>query len=101
MADSYKTFDDFLKKNPWADKSDAYFEPSEKEFEPISDWERVLTEHIGQEEFKVQARIHLKYCIETKKPFPHTIFYGSTGLGKTELAHLLAKILGGKFKEHA
>src|SRR5262245_66181786 len=59
---------------------------------------QLLREFIGQE----QARSNLKVFIEAAKargdPLDHVLFAGPPGLGKTTLAQIMARGLGGGFR---
>jgi len=48
-------------------------------------------EYIGQENIKKNLQILLSAAKERKHPPEHLLFYGPPGLGKTTLAHLIAK----------
>lgn len=48
-------------------------------------------EYIGQENIKKNLRILLDAAKEREHPPEHLLFYGPPGLGKTTLAHLIAK----------
>lgn len=48
-------------------------------------------EYVGQENIKKNLQILLKAAKERKHPPEHLLFYGPPGLGKTTLAHLIAK----------
>lgn len=76
-----------------------------KKTEPITDkyldqtlrpntWE----EYIGQEIIKENIQILLKAAAEREHPAEHLLFYGPPGLGKTTLAHLIAKETGRQLK---
>jgi Holliday junction DNA helicase RuvB len=55
-------------------------------------------EYIGQEHIKENLRILLAAAQERSHPPEHVLFYGPPGLGKTTLAHLVAKHIGAQIK---
>ncbi len=48
-------------------------------------------EYVGQENIKANLKILLTAAEERSHPAEHILFYGPPGLGKTTLAHLIAK----------
>lgn len=50
-----------------------------------------FNDYIGQENIKDNLRILLGAAAERRHPPEHLLFYGPPGLGKTTLAHLIAK----------
>jgi Holliday junction DNA helicase RuvB len=55
-------------------------------------------DYIGQETIKSNLNILLKAAAERKHPPEHIMFYGPPGLGKTTLAHLIAKETASQMK---
>jgi holliday junction DNA helicase RuvB len=55
-------------------------------------------EYIGQELTKKNLKILIAAAQERKEPIEHLLFYGPAGLGKTTLAHLIAKELNTQIK---
>ena len=55
-------------------------------------------DYIGQESIKKNVRILLQAAAERNHPAEHLLFYGPPGLGKTTLAHLIAKETGRQLK---
>jgi Holliday junction DNA helicase RuvB len=58
----------------------------------------VWDEYIGQDNIKKNLQILLSAARERKHPPEHLLFYGPPGLGKTTLAHLIAKETGSQMK---
>lgn len=55
-------------------------------------------EYIGQETIKKNLKILIQAAKERNHPPEHLLFYGPPGLGKTTLAHLIAKETGRQIK---
>jgi Holliday junction DNA helicase RuvB len=79
------------RKNPVTATSDGTF--LDQRLRPI-----VWDEYVGQEHIKQNLRILLGAAKERGHPPEHLLFYGPPGLGKTTLAHLIAKETGSQLK---
>jgi len=57
-----------------------------------------LDEYVGQEELKKNLRIFIEAARRRAEALDHVLFHGSPGLGKTTLAHIIARELGVNIK---
>ncbi len=57
-----------------------------------------LTEYFGQEKVKKNLKVLLEAAKKREEAVEHILLYGGSGLGKTTLAHIIAKELGRNIK---
>lgn len=57
-----------------------------------------LAEYIGQESMKNSLRVCMDAATRRGEALDHAIFYGPPGLGKTTIAHIIAKEMGGTIR---
>ena len=55
-------------------------------------------EYVGQDSIKKNLKVLIQAASERSEPIEHLLFYGPPGLGKTTLAHLIAKETGTQIK---
>ena len=72
-----------MSSTPLETKQDVFLDTA---LRPLA-WE----EYVGQEKLKKNLRILLRAAKERGQPPEHLLFYGPPGLGKTTLAHIIAK----------
>ena len=53
-----------------------------------------LDEYVGQDEIKRNLRVFIEAARARSDALDHVLFHGSPGLGKTSLAHIIARELG-------
>src|SRR4051812_2778507 len=49
---------------------------------------------IGNKRAVAQLRVTIDACFADGRPFPHTLFHGGKGTGKTTLCNIIAKEMG-------
>ena len=59
---------------------------------------QTLAEYVGQERMKESLRICIAAAKQRHEALDHTIFYGPPGLGKTTIAHIIAREMGASLR---
>ena len=57
-----------------------------------------FNDYVGQERMKDSLRICIDAALQRGEALDHTIFYGPPGLGKTTIAHIIAREMGASLR---
>jgi Holliday junction DNA helicase RuvB len=68
----------------------------EEELLPIRP--QVLKDFVGQQNLKEKLSIYIQAANQRKEPLDHVLFHGPPGLGKTTLAGIIAREMGGEMR---
>lgn len=80
---------------------DHVMDPEEKDAEKIYDITlrpKKLNEYVGQDKVKENLKIFMAAAKKRQEPIEHVLLYGNAGLGKTTLAHIIAKEMGASIR---
>lgn len=77
----------------WLDPQAEAAEPQLRALRP-----QTLTEFVGQEKIKERLRIYIQAAKARGEPLDHVLLLSPPGLGKTTLAHVIAKEMGVQIK---
>ena len=55
---------------------------------------KLFTEYIGQDKVKAQLEIFIQASLNRNEALDHVLLFGPPGLGKTTLAHIIAREMG-------
>ena len=74
-------------------KASVHEEAQERALRP-----KLLDEYVGQQKIREQLSIFIEAARSRKEPLDHTLLFGPPGLGKTTLAHIIAREMGVNLK---
>lgn len=82
-------------------ESDRVIQPTQRTDEQSFDATlrpTTLEEYVGQQHIKENLNIFLEAAKQRREPIEHVLLHGGPGLGKTTLAHIIAKDMGANIR---
>ena len=86
------------KKKVVQEDQEARFFSSPRTQEDLAVRPTTLDGFIGQEKVREKLQIYMEAAKGRKEPLDHALFYGPPGLGKTTLAGIIAREMGGQLR---
>ncbi len=86
------------KKKAVQEDQEARFFSSPRTQEDLAVRPTTLAGFIGQEKVREKLQIYMEAAKGRKEPLDHALFYGPPGLGKTTLAGIIAREMGGQLR---
>lgn len=90
MEEQFEELNDERVADPIASSEEAVFENTLRPKE--------LGDFVGQEQIKQNLAISIQAAKQREEPLEHILLYGNPGLGKTTLAHIIAKEMNANVK---
>jgi holliday junction DNA helicase RuvB len=90
MEEQFEELNDDRVADPAASSEEAVFENTLRP--------RELGDFVGQEQIKQNLAISIQAAKQREEPLEHILLYGNPGLGKTTLAHIIAKEMNANAK---
>ncbi|MDR1977227.1 MAG: Holliday junction branch migration DNA helicase RuvB [Synergistaceae bacterium] len=81
-----------------ASREESRFFSSPRDPEDLSLRPTTLDGFIGQEKVREKLQIYMQAAKGRREPLDHALFYGPPGLGKTTLAGIIAREMGGQLR---